>query len=269
MNTQNTLLALLLTLWVGLAGTLNAQQVPAASATKDYLQLSRELLNKYYETQKILSREQADWKTGRELLQSRVDLMKAQLKELQTKTEEENKTISTSDTEREKLDAQNKELLKTQDLQVESIEKIEARVRKLWPLLPQFLQGKISGQYDRLPKPGMKREDIKLSVGERFVNVLLVLGEVNKFHGDITVLNERRKVAGGRELEVRVIYFGLAAAYFAGSGETADVGGMLLPGPEGWEAVEDPKMAPLINDVISMNKSEKIAGFVSLPVKVR
>lgn len=260
------LFALLFTLFA----TVSASgQTPAASATKDYLALSRELLNKYYETQKLLSKEESDWKTGKEIIGSRLALLQAQMKELTEKTAEQQKTITTNDTEREKLDKQNKELLTTQDLQVVSIQKLEGRVHKLWPLLPPFLQDKIRGQYERLPKPEMKLEDIKSSVGERFVNVLIVINEVNKFHSDVIVINERRKLADGRELEVRVIYFGLAAAYFAGSGETADVGGMLVPGPNGWETVEDPKVAVLVDEVIAMNKGDKVAGFVSLPVKVR
>lgn len=244
-------------------------QTPSPTATKDYLALSRELLNKYYETQKLLSQEETDWKTGKEIVGSRLALMQAQMKELKEKTGEQQKTITTNDTEREKLDAQNKELLTTQDLQVTAIHKLEARVHKLWPMLPAFLQEKIRGQYERLPKLTMKAEDIKSSVGERFVNVLIVINEVNKFHGDVTVINERRKLADGRELEVRVLYLGLAAGYFAGSGETADVGGMLVPGPDGWQTVEDKKVAGLVDEVISMNKGDTVAGFVSLPVKIR
>ncbi|MEN3942557.1 DUF3450 family protein [Prosthecobacter sp. SYSU 5D2] len=251
------------------SAVLAAGQTPSDSATKDYLALSRELLNKYYETQKLLSKEETDWKTGKEIVGSRLALMKAQMKELTEKTAEQQKTITTNDTEREKLDAQNKELLTTQDLQVSAIQKLETRVHSLWPMLPAFLQDKIKGQYERLPKPEMKPEDIKSSVGERFVNVLIVINEVNKFHSDVTVINERRKLADGRELEVRVLYLGLAAGYFAGSGETADVGGMLVPGPKGWETVEDPKVAALVDEVIAMNKGDKVAGFVSLPVKVR
>lgn len=244
-------------------------QAPASTATKDYLALSRELLNKYYETQKLLAKEDSDWKLGKEVIGSRVALLQAQMKELTEKTAEQQKTITTNDTEREKLDAKDKELQGTQDLQNSSIVKLEERVHKLWPMLPAFLQNQIKGQYERLPKPELKPEDIKSSIGERFVNCLIVINAVNKFHGDVTVINERRKVSDGRELEVRVIYFGLAAGYFAGSGETADVGGMLIPGPNGWEAVEDPKVAALVDEVIAMNKGDKVAGFVSLPVKVR
>lgn len=244
-------------------------ETPAAQATRDYLALSRDLLSKYYETQKLLAKEESDWKTGREILDSRLSLLQAQLKELTEKTAEQQKTITVNDTEREKLDAQNRDLLASQDMQVEAIGKLEARVHRLWPLLPGALQEKIRGQYERLPKAGTKVSEIQAAAGERFVNVLIVINEVNKFHSDVAVLNERRRLADGRELEVRVIYFGLAAAYFAGSGDTAQVGGMLVPGPQGWQAVEDPRIAPLVDRVIAMQKGDQVAGFVSLPVKIR
>lgn len=251
------------------AGLLPVAAEPTAKVNQDYLALSRDLLGKYYETQKLLAKEEADWKTGREILDSRLALLEAQLKELAEKTAEQSKNISTNDSERGKLETQNRELGATQDALTARLGKLEARVHALWPRLPDYLKEKLQGQYERLPTAKMKPEEIKLSTGERIVNVLVILNEVNKFHSDIVVVNERRKVAGGREIEVRVIYFGLAAGYFAGSGETANVGGLLLPGAAGWEVVEDADIAPLVDEVIAMQKGEKVAGFVPLPVQVR
>lgn len=240
-----------------------------ASATTDYLGLSRELLTKYYDTRKLLGKEQAEWKLGQEVLKSRVDLLDSQLKELKTKTEEENKTITTTDTEREKLDARSKELIAVQDSQIEIVEKFEARVRKLWKMLPLTLQTKLQPQYDGMPVEGKKRDEIKATASERFLKVLAILNEVNKFHSDIHVVNERRKLKDGREVEVRAIYFGLGVAYFAGSEETADVAGVGTPGPDGWEWKETPEVAADIDLLIGMNKGEKVAGFVPLPVEIR
>lgn len=251
------------------AGQLPATAEPAAKVNQDYLALSRDLLGKYYETQKLLAKEEADWKTGREILDSRLALLEAQLKELAEKTAEQSKNISANDSERGKLETQNRELGATQEVLAARLGKLEARVHALWPRLPDYLKGKLQGQYERLPATAVKPEEIKLSTGERMVNVLVILNEVNKFHGDIVVVNERRKVAGGREIEVRTIYFGLAAGYFAGSGETANVGGLLLPAATGWEVVEDAGIAPLVDEVIAMQKGEKVAGFVPLPVQVR
>jgi hypothetical protein len=255
-----------------LSADVTTAQQPAAAAVKedqDQLALARELLNKYYETEKLLGQEQSDWRLGRELLVSRVELMEAQLKELVSKTAEEKGKITEADTERQKLEQQGQELAKTQELQLAAVEKAEERVRKLWPLLPEVLQTKVRGQFERLPNRDMVRADIKSSVGERFLNVLAVMNEATKFHGDITVVNERRKLANGAELEVETIYFGLSQGYFAGSDLTNPVAGLLVPGKDGWEAFEMPEIAAQVSDVIAMNKSAKIAGFVPLPVKIR
>ncbi len=253
-----------------LAVSASAQQAASAtSADKDYLQLARELLNKYYETEKLLGQEQADWRLGKELLQSRVDLMEAQLKELATKTADENSKITESDTERVKLDTENQELAKTQTMQLDAIEKLEARVRKLWPLLPEILQTKVRGQYERMPAADMSRADIKASIGERFLAVLAVLNETTKFHSDVTVVNERRKLASGQELEVETLYFGLGIGYFAGADPANPVAGMLVPSETGWEVVEIPQAAAQVADAIAMYKSAKLAEFVPLPVKIR
>jgi hypothetical protein len=255
---------------IALLATLDGVSAQApASATTDYLGLSRELLTKYYDTRKLLGKEQAEWKLGQEVLKSRVDLLDSQLKELKTKTEEENKTITTTDTEREKLDARSKELITVQDSQIEIVEKFEARVRKLWKMLPLTLQTKLQPQFDGMPVEGKKRDEIKATASERFLKVLAILNEVNKFHSDIHVVNERRKLKDSREVEVRAIYFGLGVAYFAGSEETADVAGIGTPGPNGWEWKETPEVAADIDLLIGMNKGEKVAGFVPLPVEIR
>jgi hypothetical protein len=246
-----------------------AAQAQPASGDTDLLMLSRELLEKYYETEKLLGRERAEWRLGRELLSSRVELMEAQLNELVTKMAEEKSKITESDTEREKLDAQNQELGKTQTMQVDAIEKLEARVRKLWPLLPEILQTKVRGQYERLPDPNLPRADVRASVGERFLAVLAVLNEATKFHSDVTVVNERRRLASGKELEVETIYFGLGIGYFAGADPTEPVAGMLIPGEKSWEATEIPEAAARVSDMIAMYKSAKLAEFVPVPVRVR
>lgn len=250
-----------------IATVSQAAETPTPSA--DNLGLARELLNKFYETRKLTAKEQAEWKLGREVLKSRVDLLESQLKELQAKTAEESKNITTTDTEREKLEARSKELLAVQDQQIEIVEKMEARVRKLWKMLPLTLQSKLQPQYDGMPIEGKKRDEIKATSSERFLKVLAILNEVNKFHGDIHVVNERRKLKDGREVEVRSIYFGLGVAYYAGSEETANVAGIGTPGPAGWEWRETPEIAADIDLIIGMNKGEKVAGFVSLPVEIR
>ncbi len=256
-------------LFAGLVFAQAQKPATAATATSDYLGLSRELLNKYYETRKLLGKEQADWKLGQEVLKSRVELLESQFTELTTKTEEENKQITTADTEREKLEAEAAELLAIQENQLGTVEKMEARVRALWKMLPLTLQAKLQPQYDGMPDPLKKADEIKATSAERFLKVLAILNEVNKFHADIHVVNERRKLKDSREVEVRTIYFGLGAAYFAGTDETADIAGMGAPGPEGWIWKETPEFAAAIDTLIGMNKGEKVAGFVPLPVEIR
>lgn len=246
---------------------LQAQQ--PNSPTKDYLELSRELLNKYYETQKLLAKEKADWKLGKEIMETRISMIETNIEELKKKTKEEEEKVSKSDDERQELVKEDEALAKTAEVQKEGVQKLEARVHALWPLLPDYLKSEVGGQYDTLPKVGAKEEEIKSPTSQRYLNVLLVLTVVNKFQTDITILNERRKLADGSEMEVETIYFGLATAYFAaGEGETA-VAGVGLPGPKGWEWEERPEIAPLVKSVIAMNKGGELAEFVNLPVTIR
>lgn len=257
---------------LSLAALAPAHRSPAqapSSPIKDRLELSKELLDKYYETQRLLAKEKADWKLGKEIMETRIAMIEATIKETGENTEKLQGEVTESDKKRDAMRKEDAELEKVAEAQKVGVAKLEERLHKLWPLMPEYLQSKVGGQYDRLPKPGAKEDEIKSSVSERYLNVLIVLTEVNKFHTDIHIFNERRKLKDGSEMEVETIYFGLAAAYFAaGEGETA-VAGMGLPGPKGWEWEEKPEIAPLVKSVIAMNKGGELAEFVNIPVTVR
>jgi uncharacterized protein DUF3450 len=223
----------------------------------------RALLVKWSETQQILSKEREEWKQGKEVLISRVDLLKGEVAALEGKGSEASK--GTLDIRRER-----QELLNQADLLKSSAEELaklagemEGRIRSLQARLPDPLKEKIGPLYSRMPAEGAHSA---ASPAERFQNIAGILNEINKFNGEITVTSEIRTLSDGKPAEVRVVYLGLGQAYFVGSQGQAGIG---RPSTAGWEWQTDDTIAPRVQEVVEILQSKAKPKFVALPVDLR
>jgi len=232
------------------------------------LETAKASLKEHYEFQKLIARERADWQIGKELLGSRIDLVKEQIADFREKAKEQAAKITEADDERSTLTAEDEELGALQATQLDRVEQIEARVRALLPVLPEVLSAKLRSLTERLPAAGSTREEIKTSLGERYQNAVGVLNEINKFHNDLTVVNERREISGGRQAEVQTIYYGLSIAYYAGIGDSSDEAGRGIPGKDGWIWTPMPEEAEGIAAMIAMVEKASSAEYVPLPVTI-
>ncbi len=235
----------------------------------DQISLSRSVLEKYYETQELISKEESDWELGQEILQDRISLVRDQIAELEEKTSEEEAKITEADKERETLQVELADLKEVEKIQSDKILLVEQRVGRLVERFPAPLQEKVRPLVERLPEKGMAPEDIKLSISQRFQNVLGILNEVNKFHADVLLAQERRTISGDRLAEVSTLYLGLGQAFYAGSGETAGEAGTGVPGPEGVEWTRRSDAADELGLLIRINNNEAEPVYVPVTVTVK
>ncbi len=247
------------------AQAIAARPAPKANV-RAMLEQSREILNKYYETEQLIAKERADWQLSKELLEDRIQLVKNQLKELREKTAEEERNITKADEDREKLVADVDELKALQSAQKVLVKELESSVRSLLNIAPEGLAAKIQALVDRLPNTD--DDQIKAGIGERFATVLGILNETNKFAADLAVFNERRQVTPNLEAEVETLYLGLAKAYFAGGEGPDGPSGIGSPGPKGWDWKPAPKAREAIQSMLTMQRNATSAAFVSVPVQV-
>ncbi len=241
----------------------------APDESTDQVGLSREVLKQYYKTQELIAKEKTDWALAEEILGDRIDLIRSQITELEEKTKNEEAKITEADKEREKLRADLDDLKVVETLQAERLVGLETRVQDLLERLPAPLQDKIIPLVERLPERGTPQEDIKLSIAQRYQNVLGILNEVNKFHADVIITQERRTIEGDREAEVSSLYFGLGQALYAGSGETAEEAGVGFPGPAGFEWDRRAFAAEEIGLLIKIYNGETVAKYVPVSVTIK
>ena len=238
------------------AAVLAGEDGPAVDST-------RAALEKWVETRRVLSKERADWVLGRELLAERVDLVKREVENLRERVAEARASLAEAASKREEMLSKQAALQSASTALTAKAGELESRTQQLIRRLPAPLRDRVMPLSQRLPEPGA---EVKLSLSERFQNVVGILNEVNKFNRDMTVTSEVRTLADGTTAEVATLYAGLGQAWYcSGDGSAAGVGSASA---DGWDWRPATESAAAIERAIAILENEVVAEFVQLPVLV-
>ena len=111
-----------------------------------------------------------------------------------------------------------------------------------------------------------KDKDSKGPVNGRLSTLLNLMAEADKFQTNIIPSDETREVSDGRKLKIKMLYFGLAAAY--GVDEAGEVAFVGRPGPDGWVFTEDKSLAGDVAQLVDVLNGDRDATFTSLPIEL-
>lgn len=248
--------------WVSLVCAAGAAEDGApVSPLKD----ARLKLEKWVEAEQLISKERLDWELGKQILEDRVGLVEREIKELGEKTVEARKKAEAAGSEIGKLRAERDTLEQAAAFLAEKVPTLERRVQgEVLPLLPDTVRQKVDPLVRRLPE---NPAESKLTLLERYQNVVGILNEVDKFNREVVVAREIRAVGDGKTAEVRTMYLGLGQAFYANPEK--GVAGRGVPTEGGWKWEELPAAVEKISEAIGISENEKVADFVPLPVKVQ
>jgi uncharacterized protein DUF3450 len=242
------------------AGLLFLGPAVAGEATPES---TRATLAKWVETQQLIAKEKKDWQEGKEILRSRIDVVKGEIEALRVKLGDARKAAAEGNAKRSETTSESTALQATGVALGDWAAELEAGLKTLKPRLPEPLQQKVKPLFDRMP---VEARTTQVSLAERFQNIAGILNEVQKWNGEITLATEVRTLADGRPAEVRTVYVGLAQAYFVSGGGDAGIG---RPGAQGWEWTAANEIAPQVAEAVEVLQSKAKPSFVPLPVKVQ
>jgi len=232
----------------------------AAPATIDETRLA---LSKWIETQQIISKERKEWQQGKEILAGRVELVEKEIAGIEEKIKQSETVVAESKKKRDDLQREN-DLLKAVGAQLtEAVTGMEGEVRRLAKALPTPLIEKLQPLYKRIPEDPTKT---RVSIAERYQNVLGILNEVNKANNEVNVSYEVHEIAGGKPSEVKAIYLGLGQAYYVSATGEA---GISHPTLEGWPWEPAKAIAGDVLKTLEIIQGKQTAAFVPLPVKIQ
>ena len=224
---------------------------------------TRVTMDKWIETQQIISKERKDWEQGKEILQGRLELVKNEIALLQGKIQEAQTGVAEASRKKEELVAEDARLLETGAKLAEVVTRTEAELQPLCRALPEPVRTRLEVLIQRIPEdPATTR----VTTAERFQNVLGILNELNKANHEISVSYEVRELAGGKPSEVQVIYVGLAQAYYVSGGGEAGIG---RPGADGWKWEPSQSIAHDVGMALEILQGKQSPAFVPLPVSLQ
>ncbi|NOT31115.1 MAG: DUF3450 family protein [Planctomycetes bacterium] len=245
------------------ASTPLRQDAGALDASATRLAETRLAMGKWIETQQILSKERNEWQQAKEILLGRVELVQKEIATLEEKLREAESGVAQANQKRAELLAQ-KGLLDGAGAQLgAAVARMEGDCRRLFQVLPSPVQEKLQPLYQRIPEDAAKT---RVSVAERFQNVLGIFNELNKANNELTVTYEVRTLADGKPSEVRALYVGLAQAYYVSArGE----GGIGRPGESGWTWEPSRDVADEVSMALEILQGKHTPAFVPLPVRLQ
>ena len=178
-------------------------------------------MEKWVETQQLISEEKSDWDVEKETLRATRDLLADEKKALEAEIVELEGSATEADDERRQLLLERGDYQRANEALEERIRALELAVMELAPRLPAPLQQKLELLLVQIPEDP---ETTKLQLGQRMMNVLGVLAQAEKFNGTATFVGETRAVDGEQKVQVRTLYWGLGQAVYVDTPRVASAG---------------------------------------------
>ena len=247
---------------IALAPFLQAQE-PTVTPTEE-LKIT---VSEWVETMREIQLEENEWTRDQEVLtnyreglEKEIADLKEQIADAQTRKDGASAESLKQTQERDKFASAKDDLAKI-------LRGLEENMAEKISLVPAPLRSepKVSQAIEDLER------DMKLApekqdegVSKRLLNLINLTAEIEKFQQTVVLRQELRADSAGREFNMQVIYFGLAAAYAVNE----DGSFALMGKPEagsGWKFEERKDLAKEIQSLIACTTGDQDPEFISLP----
>ena len=262
------------------AAAAHAQQpsatppAPAVSYEK-----TREVLQKWAETEKRITEERRDWEEGKSLLKGQVDLVNGQIRELEEKIADAKRRREEALRKKEEMLAEKAKILEAatdvnrmaDDLEtgiraaVKQVPEAIVKEKKLDILIAQ-LDASAKARAEAVKEQQAGKEKV-VPIASRYQAIVGLIDQINQTYPLLHKAVETRRLPDGRETNVTVVYVGLGQAYFVNlAGDFAGIG---TPGPEGWEWTTRNELARDINQIIEIVDKSGSPKVFPLPATIK
>lgn len=249
-------------IFIGFCPLLQAQE-PTVSPT-DELKVT---VSEWVETIQQIQQEENDWTRDQEVLTNYREGLEKEIADLTEQIADARTRKQGSDTESLKQTQERDRFASAKDELGKLLRGLEENMASKIPLIPAPLraESKVSQAIEDLERDMKLPEDKRNEgVSKRLLNLINLTAEIEKFQQTVVLRQELRADSEGREFNMQVIYFGLAAAYAVN--EDGSFALMGKPdGESGWKFEERKDLAKEIRNLISCTTGDLDPQFISLP----
>ncbi len=236
---------------VGLALSVNAQETAAPSVP------TTDLVEKWLETERLLSREAQDWQAEKEHTNQLLEIYRKELALLDEELARAGKNAGLVDEEAESLKAKIAASEAARREAIAFLTKIKPRVVALIGKFPPPLKDTIEEEMISL-KSAVTNDN----AAEILRSIIKTLQEAARFNRTFT-FGEEEITLDGESYSARLMYFGLSRAYFL-AGQKA---GLATPGEAAWQFEERNEMAAELTRAFAIHSKQSPSGFFTVPLK--
>ncbi|MEM8549392.1 MAG: DUF3450 family protein [Verrucomicrobiota bacterium] len=239
---------------------LQAQEASPVTQTKSKL-------DKWVETQQLISEVKNEWAIEKELLQDTVTLLTDERDTLDERIKNFEEGSNEADKRRDELLLARVEYKNAQNALEEQITGLEKKLLALIPTLPAPLRSKLNDFIVRIPEDPAKAN---ITLSERLVNLVAVLRETERFNRDVHLFGVTERIDGedSEPRQVWRIYWGLAGSYYVD--EQGELGGAYLRTDDGWVSQADNSLASDLSLLRNIKEgTEDQISFIQLPLTVK
>lgn len=244
-------------LGMALAPATGQDAAPPAKPVEPVPAVVQEKIRAWVETKKQIGGEAADWDAEKRSLDDLNEIRRKEIAQIDELIAAAGDRLKDAEKQRTELLAEEESLRIWRATVEERIVKLEADLRAQLPKFPPPLREKAGDAIARLEDP---QPDTPLQ--NRYRDVLAILGEVGNFQSVLTIDTELREI-GGAQIEVDVLYLGLAQAWYVD--RTGKHAGSGRPDATGWQWTDEPALAGRVRDAIAIQRKLAPPAFVGLP----
>lgn len=226
---------------------------------------ARQYLEQWMATQRMVSKEEQDWRVAKELLGERVGLIEREIVTLREQIAKTRAEMEEAADKIKELKDRNTYLKEGMSPVIDDLKGIELRTISILSWTPEPVRMRVAPLSHRIPA---NPAESRLSLSERYQNVIGTLNELNKAARELSISGEVRNLDDGRQFEATVFYVGLSQAYYVN--DKMGLAGIGKLGPLGsWAWEERNELVEQVSQVIRVYRNEMPAAYVPLPAEVR
>jgi len=222
------------------------------------------ILGQWVETERLISRSQAEWETNRASMQNLIEVYQQEIEALDALITDAEEDTSAAERRRAELLQQDGGIREVETRVVAGLIEAEKQLKDLHQHLPPPLQDELRPLFNMLPAdPAASR----VAIAQRVQPIVAILTQIQRFNQVVTLVEDFREFEAGRTVQTESVWFGLGAAYYVDSADQH--AGFAVLGDGGWSWQDDPSLVPLVREFINIYRGTKQASYVKLPVTVK
>ncbi|MCH7227808.1 DUF3450 family protein [Haloferula sp. A504] len=247
------------------SGVLFAQDEPV-SKTEELKDSVRE----WIETMREIQNAEDAWERDRVLLEDQRSALESEIADLTERVGEAK--VEKEGAEKESLDeiAKRDALVAANDMLAVEVRKLETAMVERLPSFPRPLadEPRVKELMEQIRQDAaLSGKEAEGGLTKRLNNVINLLTEAEKWQQTVHLRDELHVSDDGQKFNMKVVYFGLGAAYAVnGAGNFALVG---TPGDEGWVFETRNDLAGDIKEMVDVLNGDVDARFVELPIDLK